>query len=436
MSDDALPMGADVRGIGPRLLRLRTVEGATQAHLAGDSFTRAYVSSIEAGKRTPSPRAVAHFADRLGVRTEDLCFDYEPGIRGQLRQALADARIALSGGETDRAREAYQQAMAEADRRQDPEVGAQARCGLGMIARHEGDPDQAVALFTRAEKLLCGAPLRSRLQAVVGTMGGLFARGAIDQALTLAEEHLREAELTGQIEAEFSLRAATVLPHVERGDLNRAAAAADAALRIAARVRDSEILAQGYYHINRVLVVQSRYTEAERVLARALTLNEHLGLRTEVGMCHFARGYLSACRGDLGAAEASLREATAHFTATRALPRLVNANAELSEVLRRLGRTDEAMDLVRKCRTLARRSHDPEQAAELDRIEAQTAADIGEEADSEQLFRSALERYAGVGAAYETGLTCRLFGDRLMAWGRTAEAAEIYRRGLTAWERG
>ncbi|AWZ03934.1 hypothetical protein DRB96_16495 [Streptomyces sp. ICC1] len=434
MSDDAFPLGADVAGIGSRILRLRTLRQATQAHLAGDAFTRAYVSSIEGGKRTPSPRATSHFAERLGVTMEDLCYPYEPGQRRDLRNSLAEARLTLSRGEVAQASEAYQEVVCAAGLHDDPELDAAGHCGLGLAARHQGDPDRALMLFTKAEELLAGQPLNVRLPAVMGRMGALFARGAITDALALAEDQLRTAQQTGQIAAQFALRAATVLPLVERGDIDQAAAAAAAALAIAPQVKDPDVLAQGYYHVNRVLAAQARYEEAEQVLTRAVALYGHLRLRTEVGMCHFAQGYLSARRGDLHQAEERLRHAAAVFAETKALPRQVNATAELAEVLRRMGDTEKAGALVEECRALSHDYHDPEQAAELDRIGAHIAVDRADDAGAEALFHGAIDRYQAIGATLEVATTCRILGDQMIQWGRTGEAAVVYRRGLMALE--
>lgn len=434
MSEDVFPLGADAAGIGSRILRLRTQRCATQAHLAGDLFTRAYVSSIEGGKRTPSARATSHFAERLGVTMEDLCYPYEPGRRKALRNTLTEARLTLSRGEVTEATAAYQEVATTAEFHHDPELSAAGHCGLGLVARHQGDPARALALFTQAEELLAAQPLNVRLHAVIGRMGAFFARGTITDALALAEEQLRTAQQTGQTAAEFALRAATVLPLVERGDIDQAAACADAALAIAPQVKDPEILAQGYYHINRVLVAQARYQEAEQVLTRAVALYEHLRLRTEVGMCHFAHGYLSARRGDLPQAEERLRRAASIFAETHALPRQVNATAELAEVLRQMGHTQEAGALVGECRELSLSYHDPEQAAELDRIGAHIAVDSGDEVGAEALFESAIDRYHTVGATLEIATTCRLLGDQLIQWGRTDAAVAVYRRGLMALE--
>ncbi|MFF5448064.1 hypothetical protein [Streptomyces sp. NPDC012888] len=435
MSETAFPPGADVAGIGAQMQLLRVRQGLTQTELAGERFTRAYVSSIEGGKRTPSAAATAHFAARLGADFEDLCFGYEPGRRRALQKQLTAARTTLSRGEPDEAAAAYAAVAAEAQRHHDPLLRAAGRCGLGLVARHRGDAAAAGELFAEADALLAGQPLSVRLPAVMGRMWSLFAGGSVVDALAYAWEQLRRAGAGVEPAAEFALQAATGFAHVERGNLARAGAAADVALQLAPEVTDPQVLAQGYYHLNRVLTAQGRYEEGEQAIVRATALYEHLGLPTEVGMCRFAQGYLSASRGRLAEAEAHLRQARTVLARTGATTRLVNATAELAEVLRRLERTDEAAALVEECRALSLGYHDPEQAAELDRIGAQIAFDRGDDSAGEALLRSAADRYEAVGAAMETAATCRLLGDRLVGWGRTAEAAAVYRRGLVATER-
>jgi transcriptional regulator with XRE-family HTH domain len=54
------------------LRELRTAAGLTQADLAGDRFSHAYVSVIESGRREPSRAALEYFATRLGVPVEKL----------------------------------------------------------------------------------------------------------------------------------------------------------------------------------------------------------------------------------------------------------------------------------------------------------------------------------------------------------------------------
>lgn len=435
MSDTSFPAGADVAGIGARMQQMRVERGSTQTWLAGEQFTRAYVSSIEAGKRTPSARAAGYFAARLGTSLEDLSFGYLPGRRRTLVAEAATARVVLSSGDPERAATAYEAVSAEASEHKDATLQALGQCGLGLVARHRGDPESGAELFGEADTLLTSRPLTERLPALLGLMWARFAGGRIDEALAIAEQHLGEAARGAEPTAEFALLAACGLPYVERGDLARAGAAAEAALRLAPEVAAPDVLAQGYYHINRVLVAQGRYEEAEQTIVRATTLYEHLNLRSDVGMCRFAHGYLAARRGHLQEAEGLLRQARGILKETGAVPRLANATAELAEVLRKLGRTAEASDLIGECRALTDAHQAPEQAAELDRIDARIAVERDDAEAAEALFRSAIDRYLAVGATLEAITTCRIFGDQLLRWGRIEEAAAVYRQGLEALER-
>ena len=169
-------------GIGRRMLELRVQQGLTQTELAGDRFTRAYVSSIEGGKRTPSPAAAGYFAARLGTDLEDLCFGYAPGRRRALLAEAAEARVALSDGDTERASAVYEALCAEAEEHRDRTLRALGRYGLGLVARHGGDPGAGAVLFEEADALLHDRPLTERLPALMGRVWALFASGAIDDA--------------------------------------------------------------------------------------------------------------------------------------------------------------------------------------------------------------------------------------------------------------
>ncbi|HEV7628242.1 MAG TPA: hypothetical protein VGO89_17230, partial [Streptomyces sp.] len=136
MPDTSFPADADVAGIGPRMLRLRVQLELTQTELAGDRFTRAYVSSIEGGKRTPSPAAATYFAIRLGMDLEDLCFGYPPGRRRALLAEAAEARVVLSDGDTERASAVYEALSAEAELHKDRTLRALGRYGMGLVVRH------------------------------------------------------------------------------------------------------------------------------------------------------------------------------------------------------------------------------------------------------------------------------------------------------------
>ena len=84
--------------IGPRMRKLRLARGLTQRELAEPSYTHAYVSTIEAGRRTPSRDALEYFASKLGVDIAQLTQGRPADLEARLALELQEARIAVSEG--------------------------------------------------------------------------------------------------------------------------------------------------------------------------------------------------------------------------------------------------------------------------------------------------------------------------------------------------
>src|SRR5688572_15903933 len=78
--------------VGKRLRRLRQSAGLTQRELALPRYTHAYVSTIEAGRRTPSRAAIEYFADKLSVGVDELLTGRPPDLMARLEFEIQDAR--------------------------------------------------------------------------------------------------------------------------------------------------------------------------------------------------------------------------------------------------------------------------------------------------------------------------------------------------------
>ncbi|MDQ3767063.1 MAG: helix-turn-helix domain-containing protein [Actinomycetota bacterium] len=70
--------------LGNRVKQLRIDKGLTQKELAEPSYTHAYVSTIEAGRRQPSDEALRHIAAKLGVAEEELATGRPPDLLSRL----------------------------------------------------------------------------------------------------------------------------------------------------------------------------------------------------------------------------------------------------------------------------------------------------------------------------------------------------------------
>src|SRR5919202_4005334 len=60
------------RSIGQRLRQARLAAGLTQQELAGDRYTKAYISALENGIAKPSMAALNYLAPRLGTTPSEI----------------------------------------------------------------------------------------------------------------------------------------------------------------------------------------------------------------------------------------------------------------------------------------------------------------------------------------------------------------------------
>jgi tetratricopeptide (TPR) repeat protein len=89
--------------IGGRIKRARLASQLTQAALAGDRYTKAYISALEHGQAKPSMAALSYLAPRLGTTPAALMADDSPAwdrLSADVRMAAGDLAAALDGYET------------------------------------------------------------------------------------------------------------------------------------------------------------------------------------------------------------------------------------------------------------------------------------------------------------------------------------------------
>ena len=89
--------------IGARILAARKTAGLTQSALAGERYTKAYISALEHGGAKPSMAALSYLAPRLGTTAAALMADASPlwdRLSADLRLASGDVEAALDGYET------------------------------------------------------------------------------------------------------------------------------------------------------------------------------------------------------------------------------------------------------------------------------------------------------------------------------------------------
>src|SRR5919201_1219968 len=168
--------------LGERLRQLRVAAAMTQTDLAGDRFSKEYVSQIERGKTRPTAETIRWLAERLGV------------------DALLEAR------RNDEALEEYASVRAAVVATGLPELEARTLSGEATVRVRRGEVREAIALLERARALSAGetfsdverADILFRLGVARYKLNSIqTALGLFNEALNLAErseipsDHLR-----------------------------------------------------------------------------------------------------------------------------------------------------------------------------------------------------------------------------------------------------
>src|SRR6476661_10160713 len=77
--------------VGERLRQLRVASGLTQSELAGERFSKEYISQIERGKTRPTRETIEWLAVRLGVDATFLASGVSTDERVRVEAILARA---------------------------------------------------------------------------------------------------------------------------------------------------------------------------------------------------------------------------------------------------------------------------------------------------------------------------------------------------------
>src|SRR5881409_1328198 len=93
--------------LGERLRQLRVAAGITQTELAGDRFSKEYVSQIERGKTRPTQETIEWIAARLGVDASFLASGVSADERARVEAVLTRAEALSEDHQYDDAAQSY-----------------------------------------------------------------------------------------------------------------------------------------------------------------------------------------------------------------------------------------------------------------------------------------------------------------------------------------
>lgn len=145
--------------IGETIRRLRLARKLTQAELAGEAFSKSYISQLERGNVTPSLRALRVIAAKLGVAPSWLLGTSE----AQASELLRAASVAYHLGDVDHASQLLAKAHARADELAPPHRWELVLLRIRLAAAREEWPAVLEACRELQQAASSGAQLPGRV---------------------------------------------------------------------------------------------------------------------------------------------------------------------------------------------------------------------------------------------------------------------------------
>ena len=419
--------------IGTTLRKLRSERSMTQSELAAPSYTHAFVSSIESGRRRPSDEAVRYFAAKLGVSEETLRTGRSPELEIRLEMELAEARLALSDKDADETGPRLMAIAAEAERYGFARLQCGAWTALGLLRERDGRPEDALTCYQTAEELTGGLPA-ARADCVAGRARCFQAMGDLGYAIFLLQSMLGQLQREGLNDPDALVRLHSSLldAYLDAGLPRQAAESARLMQSIESRVDDPLRLAQMHMNVARLHAQSGRIDQARDALRRAEDAYRRLGLRAELGGTHLAYGWVESRGGDLERARRELETAREIFEGTRDDKDLSRTLNELGRVARLQGRLEDAESLLQHSILLLKGSDTLILGwafRELALVQGPS-----DPVAAEKSLRSSIDYFERGEQPVELAISYRELGDLVRAHGRSREACELYRVGLDALE--
>jgi transcriptional regulator with XRE-family HTH domain/Tfp pilus assembly protein PilF len=137
-------------GLGTRMRQLRVSAGLTQSELAGDRFSKEYVSQIERGKTRPTEETLSWIAERLNVDVSYLQTGQSWNEYAEVEAAVMRAEAAVEGQQYDEALAALEGLSFSPEGR---ELEFRALLAEGWTRMYFGELRPALDLLGRAREL-------------------------------------------------------------------------------------------------------------------------------------------------------------------------------------------------------------------------------------------------------------------------------------------
>ena len=423
--------------LGERLRQLRVAAGLTQSELAGERFSKEYLSQIERGKTRPTRETVDWLAVRLGVDAGFLANGVATDERGRLEGALARAEALIEARSDDEAAAEYEVLVPAAHATGLPELAVRALVGAGRTQMRLGALRNALALLNEARELVENGSFSDVERAEVFYALGVcrYQLNSVQTALALLNEALSLAERSGL--PSDSLRS-NILSWRSRcwrrqRDYEAAREDVERALQLAEDADDPRTIGAAYFQASLVADREGHWVLARTYAEKARAAYEELSDKVQIGQLTNNLGGLNFLLGKTDEAIVLLKEAFGIALDTGRDTDAARAVSSLAQIHLRTGNVDQAEEQARHAIRLLNNSEDYiDEIGSAQLVLGRSLLEQDRLDEAEAAFATAEASFGQLGSASHRAAAWVARGDLAARRGDDTLAAHLYRTAAEA----
>ena len=439
MQETATPLAPTTSGarLGERVRTLRVSSGLTQTQLAGERFSKEYISQIERGKTRPTESTVAWLAERLGVDPALLSSGVSTEDRARLEAALLRAEALSAAHRYDDAVEAYRELRPGVEGTASRSLEVRVLTGQAWALQEVGQVKEAIGLLVRARELVeQGGFSDLDLADVLYRLAVCrYKLSSVSTAIALFDESLALAERSGLpcdlLRSDILQRRSRC--HRSLRDYVAAHDDVERALELAQELGDRGAIANAYFQASLVSQRQGHYVLSRGYAQRAKELYQQLNDDRNVGRLLLMLGGLTLLLGDEENAVEHLKASYSRALDTDSPADAAQALEGIARVHLNRGEYDQAERHARNALELLQGREDYlHEVCPSQLVLGRALLERGRLDEAEECFRAAdaaAEQLASISHRTEAWVA---LGDLAARRGSDREAARLYRNAAEA----
>jgi tetratricopeptide (TPR) repeat protein len=423
--------------LGERVRQLRVAAGMTQTELAGDRFSKEYVSQIERGKTRPTQETIDWLAGRLGVDPSFLASGVSADDRARVEAGLIRAEALSEAHDYDGAVREYLDVQSAVLATGSQELRVRALAGEGWARQQRGEVREAIDLLDEARRLVENDGFSDADRAEVMFRLGVcrYKLSSTATAVALFSEALSLAERSG---LPCDLLRSNVLAWRSRcyrrqRDWEAAREDVENALELAEGLGDKRALGHVYFQASLIAERNGHWVQARSYAERAKAQYEELSDRANVGRLLNNLGGLNFLLGKPDEAVRYLKDAFAVALEVGHSDDAAQAVSSLAQVHLRTGEVELAEEQAQHALELLDGREDfLDEIGNAELVLGRALLAQSRLDDAEGAFGRAEQAFEQLSSASHRAAVWVAQGDLAQGRGDDRRAARLYRRAAEA----